>query len=34
MNIQSAITQGAQILKDKFFLNPYLGFRNFNVKSN
>ena len=24
MNIQSAITQGAQILKDKFFLNPYL----------
>ncbi|WP_440910956.1 peptide chain release factor N(5)-glutamine methyltransferase [Candidatus Pelagibacter sp.] len=24
MNIQSAITQGAKILKDKFFLNPYL----------
>ena len=24
MNIQSAITQGAQILKDKFCLNPYL----------
>ena len=24
MNIQSAITQGAQILKNKFFLNPYL----------
>ena len=24
MNIQSAITKGAQILKDKFFLNPYL----------
>ena len=24
MNIQSAITQGAQILKSKFFLNPYL----------
>ena len=24
MNIQLAITQGAQILKDKFFLNPYL----------
>ena len=24
MNIQSAITQGAEILKNKFFLNPYL----------
>ena len=24
MNIQSAINQGAQILKNKFFLNPYL----------
>ena len=24
MNIQSAINQGAQILKDKFCLNPYL----------
>ena len=24
MNIQSAITQGAKILKNKFFLNPYL----------
>ena len=24
MNIQLAITQGAQILKNKFFLNPYL----------
>ncbi len=24
MNIQSAITQGAQILKNKCFLNPYL----------
>ena len=24
MNIQSAITEGAQILKNKFFLNSYL----------
>ena len=24
MNIQSAIIQGAKILKNKFFLNPYL----------
>ena len=24
MNIQSAINQGAKILKNKFFLNPYL----------